>query len=213
MPRVLSIVSVAFLTAFGAGFFGSGANAQEIVDLEYQVLDPVVTVGDTFSIDLIARSGTVFDVPMSGLTVILGWDPGKLQLEGVVPNPLSGMLSSFPDDSFFDNLNETFLDGDAFFMAQTQFPRPPPPRAVASAEGLLVSSFLFRALEPTPQTSIRMPLDISPATETSVISGTVPGLDILRARDQVSIAVAVPEPTTAALLLLASFGWFGRRKA
>lgn len=182
-------------------FAGSGARGDGLANLEFSPAASTVGVNDIFSIDLIARTVGEKEVPMSGMTVVLDWDPSFLQLVGLVNRPASGLNSSFPGllQGDFDHLNQTFLDGDALYQGIAQLPPPPIPIAVASPDGLLVTTYRFRALAMTESTEITMPAMRGMFTETAIISGVIPGLDVLGTSGTASIHV-VPEPASAMLV-------------
>jgi hypothetical protein len=116
------------------------------VDLElFAPLSGPFAPGDVAEIELHAISDIGVDLGIGSLAVILTWDPGRLALLGRVDNgPYDWFLSSFPNDSGLDGLNNTFTDGDAWYQASSQ-PSPNPP-AQATPDGLHITTFQFEAL-------------------------------------------------------------------
>ncbi len=133
-------------------------------------------VDDTVEIELHVVSDTGTDQPISAISVIFTWDPSRLELQGNVDNgPYPWLMSGFPDDSGLDGLNDTFLDGNALYEALV-LPAPNPP-AVATSDGLLVSTFQFLALA-TGTVQIEMIDAFGQSTMTTVVDGETFGLDI-----------------------------------
>lgn len=116
------------------------------VDLELIAVDlgPFVA-DDVVAISLMARSATAREEQIGSIAAVLTWNALRLELVGHDDNgPYAWMTSEFPDDSALDDLNATFLDGNAYYQASRQ-PEPNPP-AISSPGGLLVTTFLFRAV-------------------------------------------------------------------
>ena len=191
---------------------GTVAEAQtERVDLLFSPTSQSVVVGETFEIGLIARSGTGAAEPFSALQAILQWDDSVLRFLGRVDNgPYAWLSSDFPVDP--DMLNASFNDGDALYQALGQFPPNALPIASTGA-GLLVTTLQFEALQAAPMTQVSIPLELGSFTQTIVTDPVIPGLNILRDTGVANVTV-VPEPTTAAFMLLLSSGvmWSRRRK-
>lgn len=193
-------------------------SAQDEVELLYSPSAQTVMVGDEFEIGIIARSVPGWDVPMSAMSVIVSWDASKLELLGINNNgPYEWGGSYFANDAPFDNLNEgkddppwyvPDNDGDALYEAISQITGD---RPQATASGLLATSFVFRALEPTEGTELSMPLATGLYTETYVISGRggVGGEDILAGTPAPASVKILPEPGSLGLLVLG--GWLMMR--
>ena len=119
------------------------------VNLEWRPLHQTVEVGDVVEIALYAVSSTGSDESIMGIQAVLLWDPTQLALLGNV-NPCQG--SGMCPDNAYDwfasdfaphDLNATFEDGNAFYVAFARFPGE---RAWATDEGLWVTTFEFEAL-------------------------------------------------------------------
>ncbi len=105
-----------------------------------------MAVGQTVDVGLYAVSDDESDQAISGMNVVLTWDSEALRLEGELDNgPYNWMMSGFLGDPLADGLNDSLLDGDALYQAVSNFTVP----AVATAEGLLVTTFRFTALTKT----------------------------------------------------------------
>jgi hypothetical protein len=140
------------------------------------VQQELYVVGETIEIELYAVSDTGIDQPISAISVILTWDSSRLELQGNVDNgPYLWLVSWFPDDSALDGLNDTFLDGNALYEALV-LPAPNPP-AVATPDGLMVSTFQFRALA-SGTAQVEIIGAFGQSTQTSIVDGETFGLDI-----------------------------------
>lgn len=125
--------------------------ASAAVDLVLQPDPATVAVGQTVDVGLYAVSDDGSDQEMSALSVVMTWNANDLELERDLRNgsyawPLSGFLG----DSQADGLNDSFLDGNAFYQALGSFTIP----AVATAKGLLVTTFRFKARAKTAAATI-----------------------------------------------------------
>ncbi len=147
------------------------------ISLEWRdVLPQPVAVGDIVEVDLYAISDTGVNQVFSSVSVILIWNASYLQLLGHVNNgPYSWLSSGFPDDSSLDGLNDTFLDGTAFFQTLGQL--SPNPVATATPSGLQVMTMRFEALAPV-QAQLNMKPRFGQGTHTAVLDIEPPGLVI-----------------------------------
>ena len=176
-------------------YVGPAAGAPE-VNLEYSPVSQTVLQGDVFEVRLIARSVTGLDVAMAGISAVVKWDPTKLELQGRTNDgPYTWLRSDFGPVGDLDNLNEDVNpadgvpdnDGDAFYQAESQLAGDP---AFATTGGLHVVTFLFQAVDGTDQpTPLEMPLTMGLFSETKVVSGTVPGLNILNIVVEATVTV------------------------
>lgn len=163
------------LTWMGVASLGAGA-----VNLEFRPESQVVPTDGIAEVGLYAAttSGTQ---SISALEAIVSWNPAKLELLGIVNNgPYNWLSSSFPNDSNQDGLNAPFTglpanDGSAWYNALSRF--PPNPTAVATPQGLLVTTFRFRYLN-AGASEVRLLPQAGSSTQTQVWSGDVPGLVI-----------------------------------
>ena len=192
----------------------SEANAQGdgIVDLRWSVPAGNIVEDDTFTVGLIARSGSLVSEPFSALEAIMKWDPTRISLLGIdgTQDSYEWLSSAFPAVDP-QGLNATFLDGDALYQALGQF--SPSPLPVATTQGLRVTNFTFRALRPGVA-QLDLPIEIGAFGRTVVLDDMIPGLDILGTTSPGSVnIVPIPEPATAILLLVLSSGFlFSRRR-
>ncbi len=133
-------------------------------------------IGETVDVDLYVTSGTGTDQAISGLSAILIWEPSELELLGHVDNgPYGWLLSAFPPDSELDGINNTFADGNALYQASS-LPSPSPP-AVATLQGLLVTTAQFRVLM-TGTAQVEFTGTLGAFSTTSVLDAETDGLDI-----------------------------------
>jgi len=159
----------------------SGASRLETtVNLEWRPHRQTVEIGEIVEIALYAVSSTALDVSVTGIQAILIWDPAYLGFQGIV-DPCNGggtcpdnaydwLTSDFPPNV----LNITFDDGNAFYVAFAHFTSGA--QAVATSEGLWVTTFQFEALSPT-LAELRLEMTFDEATRTRVAGGQ-PGTDI-----------------------------------
>ena len=148
---------------------GAGAASLANINLEVRAVDAGVRVGDTVAVGLYAVSDDGTSQPFAALDAILAWDASVLRLMGNVDDgPYEWWGSSFPDDSRLSRLNadcaatffcspytgRPFNDGNALYEAIAPFGLDPPP--YATAPGLLVTTFLFRAEAGSPGARIEL---------------------------------------------------------
>ncbi len=158
------------------------------VSLEWRQEPGVVHVGDIVRIGLYAVSDDPgANQSMAGLDVILSWDNACLQLLGVENNgPYAWLFSGFPAADPF-GLNEQVppQDGDGLYLAQGDFVLPE-----ATPDGLLVTTFRFRALAGTCGTVLGI-LEAAgtPLTQTVVWSGVMPGTPITGVLGALTLAI------------------------
>ena len=146
------LVAVCSLAAFAA-------DAAANIDLQWRTSMPYVFAGQTFEVGLYVVSDDDTDQTVAGLDAILSWDPDALLLEGKIDNgPYIWYGSMFAPDQGLDGLNAdcgpdvfcvpyTWLpynDGEAFYTAFAIWPP-----AIATPEGLLVTTIIFTAGMPT----------------------------------------------------------------
>jgi hypothetical protein len=116
--------------------------------------DVIIPPGEILEIGLVAFSADQTPASAQTFDVLLQWDPTKLQLLGNENNgPYSWQLSTFPDDSNADGINDTFLDGDAYYTAwsvPSNLPSIP-------MSGLLITTMRFQTLEAVSETLIEIP--------------------------------------------------------
>jgi hypothetical protein len=144
--------------------------------LEWRPVRQTVEVGEVAEIALYAVSSTGSDESVMGIQAVLLWDPTQLALLGNVnPCQSSGTCPEnayhwFTSDFAPHDLNTTFEDGNAFYVAFAQFPGEP---AWATGDGLWVTTFQFEALR-----SAQAELSLAPtlgSTRTAVVGGDAGG--------------------------------------
>jgi hypothetical protein len=171
---------------------GDAANAN--INLEYRPVDDILEVGETARIGLYAVWDGQEHHSFSAMEVIFAWDPMYLQFLGIDDTGGVELLSSsvpFPHPS---GLNEADppQDGDGLYIAWAPLGDP----VETTSEGVLVTTFLFDALEATSSTAVEILEDwgTDPVYETFVIDGEIPGLDITGLLIGTSIEIVLPCP-------------------
>ena len=153
-----------FLIVATLSGLGLASRAGADVDL---LFDPAVQIvlldeDDTVEINLVAHSADGTEQLISALDAIFIWDPTMLEFLGADGSnaDVSWLISGFFDDSNFDNINDGTLDppigvpdndGDAMFTALA-FPSSPAP---TGPDDIVITTLLFRALQPTPATVVQ----------------------------------------------------------
>ena len=147
------------------------------VYLELRPAQPRVDLGEPVRIGLYAVSDQEIDQAVGGIDAIVSWDPRVLTLAGREDDgPYSWMFSWFPNDSQLDGLNETWSDGNALYQSlRRSAPNPP---AMATADGLLVTTLVFTAVGPATVTRISFIPEIGLYTRTRVLDGLDTGIII-----------------------------------
>ncbi|MCA9249792.1 MAG: hypothetical protein R3E58_01080 [Phycisphaerae bacterium] len=145
-----------------------------IIDLEFRPSLQVVAPGETVNVGLYAVSVDETDDVISVMDVVLTWDPAILSLQGVVNNgPYNWLSSGFPFNAI-GGLNVDLTDGDATYTARSRF--APQPSAMATSNGLLVTTIQFVAVAESSTTTLSIVESIGIAT-TKVV-GDIPGFDV-----------------------------------
>jgi hypothetical protein len=155
--RFLLIASFVFAAMFGA-MAPSVASAS--VDLFFAPSlvfspGPSCTPGMILTVQLRARSSTASPEALSSISVILQWDPTKLQFMENIPNTMPEYewgFEFYPNDGV---VNPDYSDGDAFYDAFAQIVDPPSAPA-NNTNGMLVTTFKFKVLAPTGGSILQM---------------------------------------------------------
>lgn len=167
------------------------------VNLELRTAQATVQVGDLVEVGLYAVSDGLPET-VRGMNVILQWEPAFLQLDPVQPfvdnGPYDWLLSGFLGDSAMDGLNDALDDGDAYYQAVGNFVET----AVATPEGLLVTTFRFNALGAAPTTDVNIPLALGNVTETEVF-GEEAGVDVLGTVGPIAVTIEAAQWGTLAI--------------
>ncbi|MEK6643078.1 MAG: hypothetical protein AABZ08_04160 [Planctomycetota bacterium] len=129
------------------------------IDLFFQPVDifsagPTCTAGQILTVQLRARSSTAAPEQYTGLSVILEWDPTKLEFMEHIPNVGPEYVWAF---EFYPagGINPNYADGDASYYAGGQFATPPD-APDNSTNGMLVTTFKFKVLAPTDASTLVM---------------------------------------------------------
>lgn len=187
--RTRLVTSVALVCVF------MYAQARAAVNLEWRPLQQTVALNDTVNIGLYAVSSSSQNQSVGAISVILSWNPDKLELMGHLDNgPYAWELSSFPNDSGLDGLNEPFVGAEPFTPANdgmvlySAFRALKGQPAFATPQGLLVTTFQFRA-EDTGTTIVEMVASFGQFSETRVLHGTFPGIEVTGTLSPPSVVV------------------------
>lgn len=164
----MALVALAAMWLLMAGGVRAGT-----VSLEWRPAVQRVSVGDTVAIGLYAVSDTSENQSLSGIEALALWNPDVLSLSGLTNDgPFSWLASWFPTDGQLDGLNDTWLDGDAFYQAFG--PLAPTPSAQATGDGLLVTTLRYDATGAGTTALLFMPT-FGKFSFTRVFDATVPG--------------------------------------
>ncbi len=137
-------LSSACLALFAAFMTLVGGVQAGTVSLELRPGVQRVTSGSPVTLGLYAVSDATSDQPFSGIDALPVWDPAVIALVGLTNNgPYAWLSSWFPTDGLLDGMNDTWLDGNAFYQAFG--PLAPTPPAEATPDGLLVTTLRFQA--------------------------------------------------------------------
>lgn len=176
------------------------------VDLELRAAPGTIQVTEVFDVRLYAVSDSLVDQPISALDTLLQWNPAELLLVGLQNSgPYAWFQSGFPNDSGLDGLNNTFLDGNAKYTALSQFTTA----ALASPDGLLVTTFRFQALAPAPGAVIALPASLGAWSHTQVFGIDFPNQDVTGSLHGLTVVIA-PEPAAGMMLAIGGL-WILRR--
>ena len=147
----------------------------DCVDLEWRPMNQNVVVGEIVEIGLYAVSSDgVSDVTMSVIQVVFEWDPDSLTFLNIDNNgPYDWGASGLPNE--FCGINDTWTDGDALYLASIPFLADP---ALATPEGLLVTTFRFQATSETLVNQIDIVLTGNLLCDSMVLHGKIPALHI-----------------------------------
>ncbi len=177
--------SVGFIVGL-LGLVGFSGEDLTDINLEFRPKEQQVLVGQSVSIRYYAVSDDEDNQPISSISAILSWDPEYLELVGRIDNGpyvWVGGASFFPSGG--DGLNDTWLDGDAFWMAWMVPAQP----AQATPDGLLVTTFRFVALAETPLTVLTLIPEYGQFSHTRVLSGVKAGQDVTGRRGAATFGI------------------------
>ncbi len=154
----------------------SAPEAWADIDLEYRVVSDTVQVGEMVACGLFAVSDDDTNQSFSAMEVIFGWDPdflGFLGIDGTGAVSLQASFLPYPDGTGLNEANPP-EDGDGLYIAWAPLGNP----VDATPEGVLLTTFLFEALAPTPFTSMSILEEwgTDPVYETFIVDGEIPGL-------------------------------------
>jgi hypothetical protein len=156
-----------------------GGLVETDVNLEWRPAVVLAQPGETIDFGLYAVSvDGITEESMSAINVVVLWDPGFMSFQGYVDNgPYEWLASGFPNDAALDDLNADIFDGDFLFEWLAQFFGG---FAVATPEGLLIGTMRFRTENLTLGTEIDVPETYAQFSQSAIVSGDIPGLDIKR---------------------------------
>ena len=163
------------------------------VSLEIRPAVSRVDVGTTVSVGLYAVSDTETNQAFSALDTLPTWVPEVLELLGNLNNgPYGWLLTWFPSDAQLDGVNDTWLDGTAYYQAVGRFPPIPLPQA--TPDGLLVTTWRFQANQGGTSAIYLAPM-IGTYSSTRVHDPVEPGVFLTGSlRGATVIVVACGEP-------------------
>ena len=168
--RVAS-VTIAIVCAWGLWM----APASAAVDLVLAPHTQTVGNGAMVEIGLYAVSDSEEDQSVAAMDVVLVWDPAILELTGFTNNgPYSWLMSGFLGDSQLDGVNDSLLDGDAIYTALSGFNTP----ALATPEGLLVTTLQFTAVAESASTTVAVEAALGDFSVTRVFGGNGTTMDV-----------------------------------
>ncbi len=161
------------------------------VDLELRPESDTVEIGEPVNVGLYAvSSNSDSDEAFGSLQAILQWDPEVLTLLGLDNNgPYVWLISDFMDDSQIDGLNDTFEDGDAFYVGLRNLSSDP----VATPDGLLVTTFQFEAVGAAEGSVLYIPKSSGSITVTAVYDDEIPGWPVTGTLGSATVSVSGDE--------------------
>ncbi len=113
---------------------------------------------------------------ISATDVILVWDVDFMEFIQFIDNsPYDWFTTGFPNDSALDGLNNDLDDGDFIYSSFAQFFGG---FAEATPEGLLVVTMRYTTGSLTLGTDIEVAATRGNFSQTAILSGDIPGLDI-----------------------------------
>jgi hypothetical protein len=146
-----------------------------MVDLSFVPDEDPVPAGSVVAVELIATSQPGQTQDVAAMDVIVHWDPAVLQFNGLDATGAFpwGTASGFLPDT--DGINLSTSDGDAIYSALAA---PGVPATVTDA-GLLVTTFLFTALQPAALTDVQIVAQQGMFGSTKVLAPSPPQTHVL----------------------------------
>ena len=177
----------------------SARRAAADVDVSWVPDVQSVAFGSTVRVGLTLTSDNGLDQTIAGLDVVVTWDPKVLRLEGVVDDgPYAWLMSGFQPDDALDGLNNSLLDGDAKYTALA-FPGFP---AVATPDGLLVTTFAFTAIGPADASRVVIEPELGQYSVTRVFGADAPNQDVTGTLGEATVTVGTPAYLSVSELVL-----------
>lgn len=213
MPMLCALKCRTAIRGLAGLFIGylSAYPALAAIDLEYRTSTDPWLVGETVEVGLYAVSDDPEIVQtFSAIRMVFAWDPIYLDLFGLDQTGAVPLLSSYFPLHDMWGLNEVVppQDGDGLYQALANFGEP----VETTIEGVLVTTFLFEALEVTSGTLVDILVEGGdPPIDTAVIDGVVPGLNVTGTLSG-TIVTIVPEPACLVMLALGSLVMPRRRR-
>lgn len=168
-----------------------GVSARGEVNLQWRPATPTVRLGETVRLALYAVSDDPQnDQALSAIDLVFTWDPSALRLVRVDnTGAVAFGFSGFPVSEPF-SLNEEIppQDGDGLYQAQAELGS----LVVATADGVLITTFEFAPLATTLSSDLRMSIPGgTPSTDTVVWDGVVPNQPITGTLSDASITIVL----------------------
>ncbi len=180
------------------------APAAAYINLEFRTANPW-HAGDTVRVGLYAVSDTPDTQPFDAVQALCFWDPAFLTLLGTdQTGAVSWELAGFtPNDPFGFNESNPPQDGDGLWYASN----PPSVPILATAQGVLLTTFEFQALTNTGSTSVNLVLTATkPGHSAAYTRAISAGADVLGtlAGASVMLVSRPPGDTCATALVITS---------
>lgn len=159
------------------------------VDLVLKPTFQVVQVGESVDLGLYALSSNESDWPISGMDVVVLYDPTRLHFYNLTS---MGAPYNWLQNGFFwpspDNINDDLSDGQMMYTAWAQLGVP----AVAPGNGLLVTTFQFQAQAEGCGEYVAVVPAWGTSATTRVFDGTTPNHDVTGNLGAAKILVVSP---------------------
>lgn len=185
------LVLIATIATISTGTVSVGAAG---VDIVLKPTFQVVHVGESANLGLYAISSNENDWPISGMDVVVLYDPVRLHFYNLTS---MGAPYNWLRDGFFwpspDNINDDLSDGQMMYTAWAQLGVP----AVATKNGLLVTTFQFRAQVEGCGEYVAVAPAWGTSAATRVFDGTTPNHDVTGNLGVAKILVVSPGVLTS----------------
>lgn len=166
-----------------------GQTGTGVVDLVWGDRPQVLVAGVEFELSLYAKSVRADGLAqsVSAMDVVMTWDSTQIEYLGLDNNgPYGWLASGFMNDA----LNMSLADGDAKYTALAQFGAAN--AAMATPQGLLVTSFRFVALTEIPTSSLVIETSLGPFAFTRVFGADFANQNVTGALGNAAVSVVGP---------------------